>query len=1047
MSLFLLSTLLQEAMAQNRTVTGRVTDASSNEGLPGVTVLVQGTQVGTATDATGSYSINVPEGGTTLIFSFIGYTTTERAIGNATTINIGLATDAKQLGEVVVTALGREEEKKTLGYATQEIRSEVLTQGRERSVLNSLQGKVAGVNIQSQSGAPGSSSRVVIRGNKSFTGNNQALFVVDGIPIDNGSLGANGATGTADNLNNGVDVGNRANDINPDDIESVNILKGPAAAALYGARAANGAIMITTKSGRNVNKKAEITLVSSYLVEDVLRYPTFQNSYGQGFFGAADLRENTSWGAKFDGVVRPWGQIVNNQQRIKPYAALPDNIKEFFNYGSNFTNSLSLSGGSDKGTYYTSYSNTRQNGITPGTEYNRNTLTFKGSTKLANNFSSTASLSYIKSGGDFALTGQGNSVFNQLIQTPRDIPVRELEDLSNPFNNEAGFYSPYTINPYWAIQNQTYTNNVDRLFGNVTLGYKFNDNLNLTYRIGTDFYTDRRQQFFAIRNVEGQNAAANDNGMYSETQIYNREINSDIMLSYIRNLTTDLTLDVLVGSNVRQVSNERLFAQADALANNQFKNLSNIVGTPLAYSYRDMIRLIGAYGTAKLGFRDFIWLEFTGRNDWASTLPIEDNSFFYPAVSLAFDAASAFDLSASTPINVAKLRANFASVGNGGELAYQTRSVFVTGNITDGFQGTDLNFPFNGMPGFEVSNVVGNSQLRPERTTSYEIGADLRFFDERFTIDASYYDQRSKDLIVSVPVAYSTGYGSSVLNAGDMTNKGVELVVGGTPVKTTTGFSWDISVNFTKNKNLVTRTYQHSPISLGGVSSAGLYIVEGQPYGVFQADDIMRDPQGRIVVTAVDGIPRVASEQSFIPSITPNWQGGLVNTVAYKGARLSVVVDTRRGGKIYSRTRATQRFAGTAPETLTNDRQPYIIPNSVVQVGNTDEYVENTTPLTNDNLYDYWGNLPESTNIIDASFTKLREVSLSYKLPSAITQKTFFGNIEIGVSGRNLFLWTPDENTYIDPETNNFGNGNVQGFDYSGSPSTRSWGGNIRLTF
>jgi hypothetical protein len=386
-------------------------------------------------------------------------------------------------------------------------------------------------------------------------------------------------------------------------------------------------------------------------------------------------------------------------------------------------------------------------------------------------------------------------------------------------------------------------------------------------------------------------------------------------------------------------------------------------------------------------------------------------------------------------------------VGNGGELAYQTSSVFVSGNISDGFQGTDLNFPFAGIPGFEVSNIVGNPALRPEKTSSWEIGADLRFFDERFTIDVSYYDQRSKDLIVSVPVSYATGYGSSVLNAGDMTNKGVELVVGGTPVKLANGFSWDVSVNFTKNKNEVTRTYQNSPISLGGVSIAGLYIKEGMPYGVFQVEDYMRDPQGRIVVNGTTGQPRTASEQSYIPTIMPDWQGGLVNNFQYKGARLAVVIDTRQGGKMYSRTRSTQRFAGTAPETLTNDRQPFVVPNSVVQVGTTNEYIENTTPLTNDNLYSYWGSLPEATNLIDASFTKLREVSLSYRLPAALTERTFLGTIELGVSGRNLLLWTPDENTYIDPEMNSFGNGNLQGFDYSGSPSTRSWGANIRLTF
>ncbi|MFT2007286.1 SusC/RagA family TonB-linked outer membrane protein [Pontibacter sp. 13R65] len=1035
--------LVVQVFAQSRTITGTVTDQATRQGLPGVSVQVKGTTIGTAADIDGNFSLSVPPEGSVLVFRAIGYQVLEQAIGDASVVNVSLIVDAEQLQEVVVTALGRREEERTLGYATQQINSELLTQGRDRSALNALQGKVAGVNIQSQGGGPGSSTRVVIRGAKSISQNNQALFVIDGIPIDNSS--PNSTPGVGDNLNNGVDAGNRANDINPDDIESINILKGPAAAALYGARAANGVIMITTKSGRNTNRKAEVSFVSSYLIEDVLRYPAFQNQYGQGFFGGPDLLENTSWGPRFNGQLLPWGQVVNNQQKVKPYVALPDNIKEFFDYGSNSTNSLSLSGGGEKATYYASYSNTQQKGIVPGTKYNRNTLAFRGSATLANNFTSAVSITYTKSNGDFAMTGQGNSVFNQIVQTPRDIPVRELEDLTSPFNDEEGFYSPYTINPYWAVRNQTYKNDVDRMFGNVTLGYKVNNNLNLTYRIGTDFFTDRRKQFLAIRDVVGQNASTRDNGMYTERQIYNRETNSDLMISYSRDLTENLSLEVLVGNNINQRSGDDLFAQADALANNQYQSLSNIVGTPLVTSTREMRRLVGVYGSAKFGYGNYVWLEFTGRNDWSSTLPIGNNSFFYPSINLAFDAASALNLNESTPINFAKLRANYANVGNDA-LPYSTRSVFVSGNISDGFGGTDLNFPFAGIPGFEVSNVIGNSQLKPENTSSWEIGADLRLFNERVRIDAAYYDSKSTDQIINVPLSFATGYGSAFLNAATVRNKGIELLVGGMIIETS-DFSWDLSVNYTKNKNVVEDVYGGNEISLGGLIAASLMITEGMPYGMFKADDIRRDPQGRIVVNETTGRPRVADEPTYQGSIQPDWQGGLVNTMTYKGIRLSVVLDTRQGGKIYSRTRATQRFAGTAPETLYNDRQPFIIPNSVVQVGTTGEYIENTTPITNDNLYDYWGNLPEGSNIIDASFTKLREVSLSYKLPAAITEKTFFGNIELGVSGRNLMLWTPEENTYIDPEVSNFGNGNLQGYDYSGTPSTRSWGANIRVTF
>ncbi|MER2996023.1 SusC/RagA family TonB-linked outer membrane protein [Pontibacter populi] len=1039
LSLAMLLTLTQEAFAQGRTVTGTVTDQATGQALPGVAVIVQGTTVGTSTNVDGGYTINVPAGGTALQFRYIGYETVTREIGNATTIDVALGVDAQQLQEVVVTALGREEEERTLGYATQQVGSESLTQGRERSVANALQGKVAGVNIQSQGGGPGSSTRVVIRGAKSISQSNQALFVIDGIPVDNSS------SGTGDNLNNGVDVGNRANDINPDDIESINILKGPAAAALYGARAANGVIMITTKSGRGATKKAEINFVSSYTVEDVLRYPKLQNRYGQGFFGSPDLLENTSWGPVFTGELRTWGQIVNGQQRFKPYSALEDNIKEFFEYGSTFTNTASLSGAAENATYYASYSNTQQEGVVPTTEYERHSISVKGTTKLVNKFNSTVSLTYTKSGGDFAMTGQGNSVFNQLIQTPRDIPVRELEDLSNPFNDEAGFYSPYTINPYWSLQNQTFENDVDRLFGNITLGYDILEDLNVTYRIGTDFYTDRRKQFMAIRDVEGQNEANNDNGMYSERQVYYREINSDLILTYTRNLTEELTLDVLVGNNINQRVNDDLTATADALANNEFKSLSNIVGTPLTASFRDIRRLVGVYGSAKIGFRDYLWLELTGRNDWSSTLPLEDNSFFYPSVNVAFDVANAFGLAENSPVNFAKIRANYANVGNDA-LPFSTRSIFVSGNIADGFAGTDLNFPFDGIPGFEVSNVIGNTQLEPENTSSWEIGADVRLINERLRFDVAYYDSKSTDQIINVPLSYATGFGSAFLNAATVRNKGVELLVGGIPFETN-DFSWDLSVNFTKNDNTVEDVFGENEISLGGLASAALVISEGRPYGSFKAEDYLRDPEGRIVVNASTGRPRTAPEQTYQGSIQPDWSGGLVNTITYKGARLAVVFDTKQGGKMYSRTRGTQRFAGTAPETIFNDRQPYIIPNSVVEIGTSGEYEENTTPLTNDNLYDYWGNLPEGTNIIDASFTKLREVSLSYKLPQTIVDRTFFGNIEVGVSGRNLLLWTPDENTYIDPEMNSFGNGNLQGYDFSSTPSTRSWGANIRVTF
>lgn len=1048
LSFFLVLTLLNQAMAQDRTISGTVIDKETNTGLPGVTVAVKGTPtVATSTDINGAYTLSVPATATALEFSFIGYRKVERTIGSESSISLTLEPDAKELGEVVVTALGLEKEKRSLGYATQELDTEEITQGRDRSVLNSIQGKVAGVQITSQSGGVGSSTRVVIRGTKSFGGNNQALFVVDGIPIDNSSIN------TGDALNNGVDAGNRANDINPEDVESMNILKGPAAVALYGSRAANGAIIITTKKGKDAasrNKKAEITLSSSYVFENVLKLPDFQNEFGQGFFGGEDLRENTSWGPKFDGVVRPWGSIVNNQQRLREYNALPDNVKEFYETGSVFTNTLSLDGGNETSSYRISLSDLKQKGVVPNTEYNRNTVSFSGSTKLTNKFNSTASITYTKSGGDLAISGQGNSVFNQLIQTPRNISILELKDYMNPFNDLEGYYSPFTENPYWILNENKYTNDVNRLLGNVQLGYDLNDNFKIMGRIGTDFYNDRRFQFVRVRDAEGINAGyRNNDGEIVNASYFVRELTSDIMASYNKDLTEDLNLNVLVGHNINQRETSNLSTSATQLAfNTRFDNLSNNSGTYTSAGSRTMRRLYGIYSTVDLGFRDYLFLGLTARNDWSSTLPKENRSFFYPSVNTSFVFTEALGLTDNNIISFGKIRANYAQVGLDAPV-YVIDPVFRSGNITDGYQDTDLDFPLGGVAGYEQGNVIGNPNLQPEITKSWEVGADMRFFDDRVNLDVSYYSARHTEQIVAVPVAPSSGYTAQYINTGLMTNKGIELLLSVTPIRTN-DFNWTISANYTKNKNKVEELFgdtKEISIQDGNqttLSDAALIARVGEPYGSFRVQAYRRDPQGRIVV-GEDGLPLYAAENIIKGNIQPDYLAGLTNTFSYKNLTLNVVFDTKQGGEFYSRTASTMRFAGTDPLTLYNDRNPFVIPNSVVASG--DNFVENTVPITNNTLYQYWGNLPQETNIIDASYVKLREVSLRYVLPSNLLGKLPFGNVELGISGRNLLIWTPDENTYVDPEQNTFGNGNIQGYDFSGSPTTRSYGANIRVTF
>jgi TonB-linked SusC/RagA family outer membrane protein len=1043
----LLTALLQQAVAQDRSVSGRVIDRATNEGLPGVTVLAEGTNVGTATNSDGTFVLSVPASATTLVFSSIGYVQQRQPI-SSNAMSVSLAADTKQLNEVVVTALGIEKEKKTLGYATQTIEAGQLTQGRDRSVLNSLQGKVAGVQISNASGGVGSSTRVVIRGNKSFLNENQPLYVIDGIPIDNSSVG------TGDNLNNGVDYGNRANDVNPEDVESINILKGPAATVLYGSRAANGAIIITTKSGRGAakrGKKAEVTFTSSYVIDDILFLPKFQNEFGQGIgVQDPDTRENWSFGPRFDGVDRVWGQVVDNQQRSKPYVALPDNVREFFDYGKTFTNSISLGGGNEKSNYILSASHVNQTGVTPGTEYDRTSVKVGGETKLTNKITSSASVTYTHSGGRLAATGQGdNSVYDAVLQTPRDISLLELKDLNNKFNTINGYYGAYTVNPWQVINDNRNLNRVDRLLGNAQIGYTFNDHFRINGRAGVDTYSDRRSQFTARRDPVGQNVGKPDDGVYSENQISYQELTTDIIATYNANITPDLTISALVGQNFNQRRRDMVGLQADVL-------VSNALGASFANSAAPFVdpnagfvdidferRILGAYSTVDFGFRDFLFLGLQARNDWSSTLPKANRSFFYPAVNLGFVFTDLLALQENKIFNYGKLRASYAQVGNDAPV-YQTTSTYSITNPTSGFNNVDLLLPIGTVLGYTVGNRIGSNTLQPEITKSTELGAEFRFFQDRFTADVTVYDARTTKQIVNVPLSSASGFTALTSNVGEVQNRGLELLLSGTPVRVG-GFTWDVSVNYTKNDSKVLSIFPGTEeINIGGLNGANLTARVGEPYGTIRAVDILTNEAGQVVVSPSTGIP-LQSGVKTIGNIVPDFTAGLTSTFTFKGLALNIVFDTRQGGIMYSRTKSVQRFVGTSPETLYNDRQPFVVPNSVIE--NADgSYSPNSVPVA---VPDYWGALSNiaGNNVIDASYTKLREVALSYALPSSLLDKTPFGSLSVGLTGRNLFMWRADGNTFVDPEINSLGNGNVQGFDFTSSPSLRSYGANIRVTF
>lgn len=1047
-----------QVFGQERTVTGTVTAEEDGSPLPGVNVVVKGTTSGTVTDVAGRYSLSVPQEGGTLIFSFIGLVTQEVDIGGRTTIDVRMSEDIRQLGEVVVTALGVERESRTLGYSVEKLDATEIVQGRNASLLNSMQGKVAGLQVTNSSGSPGSSTKVIVRGFTSLSGGNNPLYIVDGVPVSNSFTGTDSADPINDDVLNGAsDFGNRVNDINPEDIESVTVLKGAAASALYGSRAASGVILITTKKGKDAaarGKLGEVQFSSSFMAEGVLKLPTFQNERGQGFFGSTDLEENTSWGPKFDGQLRPWGRIVNNQQRVKPFVALPDNVKEFYEIGRNWTNSLSLQGGSDRAHYYISYSNVNADGVFPTNvdSYDRNTLSVRGSADITDRITSSASLNYARSDYSFVPTGQGATVYSSLLQVPRDIPILELEDIDNPFNDLNGYFTQYANNPWYVLKKYGSESVIDRLFGNFELTYKAADWLDFTARVGSDVSTTEWEQWVPKQVITGPNAGNSNPGNYSIQTLYYREFNSDVIANFNKDLNSTFSLTGLVGWNVNQRRTQNIFTKINDLVIPEYYNIANTANTPQSRTDTRMRRLVGVYAQATLGYMDYAFVTIGGRNDWSSTLPKGNQSFFYPSVNLGLDLTSAFGLESNT-LSYAKLRAGWAQVGKDAP-AYLVESVFIASTHTDGF--ITNNAPYaQAIPGFEVANTIGNPTLQPEISTETELGVDLRFFGNRLGIDATVYKRDIKDNIIQVPVAASSGYTVQVMNIAKLSNKGIELLVTATPVMTT-NFRWDVSANWARNISRIEDLGGPTQISLGGLNGNELIARVGGPAFEIQGNIPLLDPQGRTVVNA-GGLPIPNPAKQIIANTNYRWIGGVTNRLSYKGLSLSGTFDVRNGGGLYSRTATLVYFAGTTPPTLYNDRRPFVIPNSVVQVVDSDgnptgEYAENTIPIseTDFSMVSFWGNGGfdlDRSFIVSKSFVKLREVVLSYQLPQTLISRTPLTRVEISLIGRNLLLWVPEENIFVDPESTTFGNDIESEFgEFGAGPTTRSYGVNLRIT-
>lgn len=1028
--------------AQERIVSGTVSSSEDGSVLPGVNVIVKGTTIGTATDATGRYSIAVPSTGRSLIFSFIGLQTSEVEIGDRTTIDIALTLDVTQLSEIVVTSMGIERDKKSLGYSVTQLDNDELTVARTTNIANALSGKIPGVRIQSSNGMVGAGASIFIRGFTTFTQSNQPLFVIDGIPMDNSGgiyssgVGAGQSTGGSNALQTGVTNSNRAIDLNQDDIESITVLKGPSAAALYGSRAASGAILITTKKG--AKGKSMVTYSGSYAISEVNRLPELQNEYAQGANGVFNPLQDFSWGPQITGQT-----VTNFLGQPEVLQAYPDNVKDLFQQGANQQHSISFSGGSDRGNFMFSYGNLRETGIMQNNELERNNFRTNVNTTLTEKLTMGTSIQYIASTSQ--RTQQGNQLANPLFRgyfTPRSYNLSGY-----PFEDAAGnqvFYGT-ADNPYWSLKYNTWNDQIDRFIGNANFNYDFNDWISASYKIGIDNFTQIVKAFDAIGSKGQVTTSAGGVGAVRDQTTVSRLVTSFLNLTMKRDLTQDLKATLLLGNEMNSEYGNFQDIVGQTAAIQSFDNIGNTT-TYFPTGVINRRRLIGVYGNLTLGFRDFVTLDLTGRNDWSSTFNKEQRSFFYPSAALSIDLTNAFPSIKGNVLTFSKLKTNVTKVGRQAPI-YATNTNYFGGSAGDGF-GPNIAFPFGGLNGFTFANAAGLPTIGPEFTTNFEVGAEIKLFKSRVGFDVTAFNQRTTDIILSVPVSVASGHTSTLRNAGELESKGIELLVTGTPLKIGQ-FTWDISVNYTKIKNTVVALADGVPvITLGGFTSPNTRLEAGKPYGIIYGSYFLRDTNGNLIINSAGEVDLAAGTKQ-IGDPNPDWTGGITNTFDWKGLSISFLIDIRKGGDIISRTVGDLLRSGAAKETAEFPRfnpdgtptTPYVIP------GVKADGTPNDIAIRAER---YWGDLyafgTGESYIFDASWVRLREASISYAFPKSLLAKVKMGSAQIGLNGRNLFLHTPNIK-HIDPETNAQGVGNSQGLEFNTLPQTRQYGVFLKLTF
>jgi len=1062
-----------QGAAQVTTVRGIVTTEEDGEPVIGASVIVKGTSLGTVTDVNGRFELSgLPPSATRLLISYISLMAKEVAI--APQVSVTLKSDTHLLDEVVVTALGISREKKALGYTAQEVKQDALVQGKDNNLLNSLSGKIAGVRITNTQGDVGS-SRIVIRGETSIAGENQPLFIVDGIPVDNSQLNARSS---------GRDFKNAIADLNPEDIKTLTVLKGPNAAALYGARAAHGAIVITTKGGDKRQKGIGITLHSSTQVSFVATLPEFQNLFGQGAGGRFSYVDGKGAGVN-DGVDESWGPRLDigllipqfdspldadGNRVATPWVSHPNNVRDYFRMGISTNNGISIARGDDKYQFRVGYNYEKQVSIVPDAGTNKTNISLNTDYHLAKWIVVGATANYIvytapSLPGSATPSGsnvRSNSPMLQFLWFGRQVDTNSLKaDYTRNWN------SSYYDNPFWSASYNTQSQERHRLIGDLHAEFRLTDGLNVRFRTSTDWYNDRRKS----KVKWGSAGAGSPYGSYAEDAYTVKENNTEVLATYIKQLNKNWGIDALLGFNVRNKQYENNYQAAPRLAVADLYTLTNS-RDPLTSSndfYR--LRQYGLYGSIQLDYRRWAFLNITGRNDWSSTLPVDNNSYFYPSVTASVLLSEAFGWR-SKAVNYLKIRGGWSQVGADAN-PYQLATVFTSETA------------FNGNPLQSSSTIGMNSNLKPENTSSIEAGFEAAFWDNRLYLDFTYYKTDSRNQILKLATTAASGYTSQVRNAGHIRNRGYEIQLGAVPIQTSKGFRWNLDLNYGANSSKVVKLDDEGLITSYQLYSSGIQILAsvGEAYGTLFGTSYVRDANGNVVVDA-NGLPKISTTNKTLGKFTPDWTGGISNTFSYRSLSLSFLIDASVGGSIFSNTNKTGKYTGVLANTLSgrdaehgglwyytaamgnnvrlpespsysvssdglyyaqvNGQSTRVYQDGIMVEGVTESGSKNEEVVSAEKYYHRIYSIAEA-NVYDASYVKLREVALSYRLPRLWTQKLHLQEASVTLTGRNL--WTIYKSVpNIDPESA-LTTGNAQGVEAYSLPTTRSFGVNLSVKF